>query len=115
MKEIEELFEYLSQFNVDGHMISPAYGYTAVKETNPTGAAEIFMTREDIRAKFQEAEKLLYEILDERKKKRFLQRMDLDFAYEVPGVARFRCNFLRQHNGIGLDCFATLQNRAGAG
>jgi twitching motility protein PilT len=48
-----------------------------------------------------EAEKLLYEILDERKKKRFLQRMDLDFAYEVPGVARFRCNFFRQHNGIG--------------
>jgi twitching motility protein PilT len=48
-----------------------------------------------------EAEKLLLEILDERKKKRFLQRMDLDFAYEVPGVARFRCNFLRQHNGIG--------------
>jgi twitching motility protein PilT len=47
-----------------------------------------------------EAEKLLFEILDERKKKRFLQRMDLDFAYEVTGVARFRCNFLRQHNGI---------------
>jgi twitching motility protein PilT len=47
-----------------------------------------------------EAEKLLFEILDERKKRKFLQRMDLDFAYEVPGVARFRCNFLRQHNGI---------------
>jgi twitching motility protein PilT len=47
-----------------------------------------------------EAEKLLLEILDDRKKRRFLSRMDLDFAYEVEGVARFRCNYLRQHNGI---------------
>ena len=39
-------------------MLSPAYGYTAVQETNPTGAAEIFLTRDDIRAKFKEAEKL---------------------------------------------------------
>ncbi len=49
----------------------------------------------------KEAEKLLYEMLDERKKKRFLENMDLDFAYEVTDVARFRCNFLRQQNGIG--------------
>src|SRR5277367_6781242 len=47
-----------------------------------------------------EAEKLLLEILDDRKKRRFLQKMDLDFAYEVDGCARFRCNFLRQHHGI---------------
>ena len=42
-------------------MLSPALGgYMAVKETNPrTSAAEIFLTRDDIRAKFQEAEKLL--------------------------------------------------------
>ena len=38
--------------------MSPAYGYTAVKTTNPTGAAEIFLTRDDIRAKFKEASKL---------------------------------------------------------
>ena len=40
-------------------MLSPAYGYAAVEETNPTGAAEIFLTRDDITTKFQEAEKLL--------------------------------------------------------
>jgi hypothetical protein len=40
-------------------MLSPAYGYTAVHETNPTGAAEIFMTRDDVRAKFREVERLL--------------------------------------------------------
>ena len=60
LDEIDQLFAYLTKLNVDGFMLSPAYGYTAVQETNPKGAAEIFMTREDIRAKFQEAEKLLY-------------------------------------------------------
>src|ERR1700731_4575356 len=52
MKEIEELFEYLTQFNVDGHMISPAYGYSAVNDR------EIFMTRDDIHAKFESIDKL---------------------------------------------------------
>src|SRR5437773_6289506 len=57
--EIDRLFAYLTRLGVDGFMISPAYGYTAVHETNPEGAAEIFMTRDDIRAKFKEAEQLL--------------------------------------------------------
>ena len=57
--EIDRLFAYLTRLGVDGFMISPAYGYTAVHETNPQGAAEIFMTRDDIRAKFKEAEQLL--------------------------------------------------------
>src|SRR5271169_1477813 len=46
MKEIEELFSYLDTLGVDGYMLSPAYGYSAVQTT------DIFMTREDIRAKF---------------------------------------------------------------
>ena len=53
MKEIEALFEYLRQFDVDGHMLSPAYGYTAVE------TREIFLTREDVPAKFNEAARLL--------------------------------------------------------
>src|SRR5262249_11248041 len=57
--ETHPLFAYLTKLNVDGFMLSPAYGYTAVHQTNPKGAAEIFLTRDDIRAKFQEAEKLL--------------------------------------------------------
>ncbi len=59
MNEIDALFGYLTKLGVDGFMISPAYGYSAVQETNPQGAAEIFLTREDIKAKFQEAERLL--------------------------------------------------------
>jgi len=57
--EIDRLFAFLTRLGVDGFMLSPAYGYTAVQQTNPQGAAEIFMTRDDIRAKFQEAERLL--------------------------------------------------------
>jgi hopanoid biosynthesis associated radical SAM protein HpnH len=59
LDEIDRLFAYLTRLGVDGFMLSPAYGYVAVHETNPQGAAEIFMTRNDIRAKFHEAEKLL--------------------------------------------------------
>src|SRR5271156_1908263 len=59
MDEIDALYAYLTRLGVDGFMLSPAYGYTAVKATNPTGAAEIFLTREDIRAKFSAAQSLL--------------------------------------------------------
>jgi hopanoid biosynthesis associated radical SAM protein HpnH len=58
--EVDRLFAYLTKLGVDGFLLAPAYGYVAVQQTNPKGAAEIFMTRDDIRAKFKEAEKLLY-------------------------------------------------------
>ena len=50
MHELDELFAYLTTLDVDGFMISPAYSYAAV------GSKEIFMTRDDIRAKFRAAE-----------------------------------------------------------
>ncbi|HZU35403.1 MAG TPA: adenosyl-hopene transferase HpnH, partial [Gemmataceae bacterium] len=53
LDEIDALFAYLDKLGVDGFMLSPAYGYVAVQETNPEGAAQIFMTRDDIRAKFR--------------------------------------------------------------
>jgi hopanoid biosynthesis associated radical SAM protein HpnH len=58
LHEIDQLFSYLGRLGVDGFMLSPAYGYQAVQQTNPTGAAEIFLTRDDIHAKFVEARKL---------------------------------------------------------
>lgn len=48
MKEIWALFEFLEQFNMDGHMIAPGYGYSAVDDR------EMFMTRDDIHEKFAE-------------------------------------------------------------
>ncbi len=52
MKEIESLFEFLQQFGVDGHQISPAYGYSAVNDRS------IFMTRDDIHEKFKDVDSL---------------------------------------------------------
>ncbi len=44
-------------------------------------------------------EKLLKEIVAERRWNEFLERKDLDLAHEIPGVARFRGNFLYNHWG----------------
>jgi twitching motility protein PilT len=38
----------------------------------------------------------------DRNKQQFLESNDTDFAYALPGVARFRCNLFRDMNGIGL-------------
>ncbi len=59
MHEIAVLLTYLTELGVDGFMMSPAYGYAAVQATNPDGAQQIFMTREDIHEKFRQAQKLL--------------------------------------------------------
>ena len=52
MAEVEALFEYLERFEVDGHMLSPAYGYSAVD------SREIFLTREEIHEKFRDVDRL---------------------------------------------------------
>lgn len=44
---------------------------------------------------------ILYEIVPEQNKKQFEKCGDTDFAYELEGVARFRCNFFMDHRGPG--------------
>ncbi len=44
---------------------------------------------------------ILNEMLTEEKIKILETNRDFDMAYEIPGVARFRCNFLYQRRGIG--------------
>ncbi len=48
----------------------------------------------------EQAKNLLYEILYDHQKKDFEETSDLDFAYELKGVARFRGNILMTHRGI---------------
>lgn len=43
---------------------------------------------------------LLFEIIGEEQKQSFLDKRDLDFAYEIPGLARFRANYFYQKRGI---------------
>lgn len=44
---------------------------------------------------------MLYEITPEHKIKVFEESGDIDFAYEIPGLARYRANFFMQKNGVG--------------
>ncbi len=43
---------------------------------------------------------MLYEIAPEHKIKQFEETGDMDFAYEIPGLARYRANFFQQQNGV---------------
>jgi len=48
-----------------------------------------------------ELKAMLYEIAPELKIKQYEETGDVDFGYEIPGVARFRCNFFNQKYGCG--------------
>jgi twitching motility protein PilT len=43
----------------------------------------------------------LYEILSAAQQSHLEKNRDLDLAYEVAQLARFRCNFLHQQRGLG--------------
>ena len=44
---------------------------------------------------------MLYEIAPENKVKEYEETGDVDFAYEIPGLARYRANFFEQKYGVG--------------
>ena len=44
---------------------------------------------------------MLYEITPEDKIKVFEETGDVDFGYEIPGLARYRSNYFMQKNGVG--------------
>ena len=48
-----------------------------------------------------ELKAMLYEIAPDVKIKQFEETGDIDFGYEIPGVARYRSNFFMQKNGCG--------------
>lgn len=72
----------------------------------PSGSQPILRIRGEMeRIKYKvlendELKALLYEITPEEKIKQFEETGDLDFAYEIPGLARYRANFFRQLNGV---------------
>ena len=44
---------------------------------------------------------MIYEIAPEDRVKLFEETGDVDFAYEIPGLARYRANFFQQQHGVG--------------
>ncbi len=86
------------------------------KLMNDEGASDLHMVAEQQpvlrirgdmeRVKFkklnnEELKAMLYEICPEDRIKRFEETGDIDFGYEIPGLARYRCNFFQQKYGIG--------------
>ena len=49
----------------------------------------------------QDVQGLIFEILSEKQKKAFVEKWELDFAYVVEGLGRFRCNVFMQRKGLG--------------
>ena len=49
----------------------------------------------------EELKAMLYEIAPENKIKAFEETGDVDFAYEIPGMARYRANYFQQKWGVG--------------
>jgi len=45
---------------------------------------------------------IAYSIMNARQKQRFKEELDLDIAYSVPGLGRFRCNVFQQRGATGL-------------
>ncbi len=58
----------------------------------------------------EELKKLLYEITPEPKIKEFEECGDVDFAYAVPGLSRYRVNFFLQSRGIAA-AFRTIPEK----
>jgi twitching motility protein PilT len=48
-----------------------------------------------------DTERMLWPIAPERNREEFKRRHDTDFAHEIPGLARFRCNFFMDRKGMG--------------
>lgn len=57
-----------------------------------------------------ELKAMLYEIAPEPKIKQFEETGDVDFGYEIPGVARYRANFFNQIFGCGA-VFRQIPNK----
>ncbi len=49
----------------------------------------------------QDCQALIFEILSEKQKKHFIEKWELDFAYSIEGLGRFRCNIFMQRKGLG--------------
>ncbi len=45
---------------------------------------------------------MAYSIMNARQKQRFKEDLEIDIAYSVPGLGRFRCNVFQQRGSVGM-------------
>jgi len=94
MAKIDELLRIVKDFNASDLHLS-AGGPPIVRVNGQLNKARHKnLTSENI-------QQLLYEILADEQIRRFEKEGDLDFAYSIPDVARYRINLYRSQCGLG--------------
>ncbi len=93
MATIDELFKLMvEQGASDLHITSGAPPYLRVHGNMvPLNYKELSS---------QDVQGLLFEILSEKQKKQFVEKWELDCAYTIAGIGRFRCNIFMQRKGL---------------
>jgi twitching motility protein PilT len=95
MAKIDELFRYLK--DKGGSDLHLGAGLTPlIRQHGELTPVEGWPAQTDAQVRA-----LLEPIADPKLWARFEEEWDLDFAYTLPGVARFRANYLRQERGVG--------------
>lgn len=94
MAKIDAFFKLMNEQGAsDLHLISGSQPILRVHGEMERVKFKPF-TNDDLKA-------MLYEIAPEDKIKLFEETGDIDFAYEIPNLARYRANFFQQKWGIG--------------
>lgn len=57
-----------------------------------------------------DTKKMVYDVMNDSTRKIFEQNMEVDFAFEIPNVARFRANIFMQTRGVGA-VFRTIPSK----
>lgn len=95
MAKIDELFRMMSERGAsDLHLISGQPPALRVDGELERITGQAVLTQDTLQP-------LLHEILPGSKMDQFESTGDVDFGYEIPGLARFRCNLFNHKYGIG--------------
>jgi len=92
MAEIDTLFNYMLENDASDLHLSTGSKPLIRKHGELEAMDAPELTDEGLR-------KMLFEITSEEQKEIFIAKKDLDFAYEIPGVSRFRANYFEQKRG----------------
>lgn len=95
MAKIDELFRMMAEQGAsDLHLISGQSPALRIDGELERIAGQAVLTQDTLHT-------LLREILPESKKEQFESTGDVDFGYEISGLARFRSNFFNHKYGLG--------------
>ena len=95
MAKIDEFFRMMAEHNAsDLHLISGQPPVLRVDGELERIAGQAVLTQDTLHP-------LLDEIMPGSKKDQFESTGDVDFGYEIPGLARFRCNCFNHKHGLG--------------